>query len=444
MDQFGVKEGDTMAKELQPYSWRGWQSLSHVARRLIAARFLRSIAQGALGVDFTLYLAARHWSAAEVGLLLMAGGLAGAGLSLLVGTVSDRVGRRVFLLVYEIGLILGTMAIIFFPEAWILVVTAAVFGFGRGANGSSGPFAPAEQAWLAQAVPGQRRGSIFSFNAGLQFWGMGFGSLLAGILPRLVPGISGPDSYVPVFALNLAMAIVNLWQIASLREERQMAPTLQNSDQGRADEAKVHHRENRALMLLTGVNMVNSLGIGLVAPLLPYWFHLKFGVGPGAIGSVYALSFFLTGISSLMVGKLSERVGLIRSIVLPRLLGVVLLIAIPFMPAFGYAAVLYVARSIVNRGSVGARQAFSVGLVRDHRRGLASSLNAVSWSLPAALGPAIGGWLIGTGSLTLPFALAAGLQLSYAILFPTLMSQYEPDRKSPAVEVSNRGGQGSG
>ena len=161
-------------------------------------------------------------------------------------------------------------------------------------------------------------------------------------------------------------------------------------------------------------------------------------------GTVYALSFFLTGISSLMVGKLSERVGLIRSIVLPRLLGVVLLIAIPFMPAFGYAAVLYVARSIVNRGSVGARQAFSVGLVRDHRRGLASSLNAVSWSLPAALGPAIGGWLIGTGSLTLPFALAAGLQLSYAILFPTLMSQYEPDRKSPAVAVSNRGGQGSG
>ncbi len=403
-------------------------------------QFCRKREPGLKWVDFTLYLAARHWSAPAVGFLLMAGGLAGAGLSLLVGTVSDRVGRRVFLLVYEVGLILGTLAILFVPAAWVLVLTAAIFGFGRGANGSSGPFAPAEQAWLAQAVPGHRRGKIFSFNAGLQFWGMGVGSILAGVLPHLGFTHSGAEIYLPVFVLNLIMAIVNLVQIASLQEERQIAPEPVDSAQGRAEEKEVHHRENRALILLTGVNMVNSLGIGLVAPLLPYWFHLKFGVGAEAIGSVYALSFFLTGVSSLMIGRLSERVGLIRSIVLPRLLGVVLLIGIPFMPVFSYAAVLYVVRSIVNRGSVGARQAFSVGLVRDHRRGLASSLNAVSWSLPAALGPAIGGWLIGMGSLTIPFALAAGLQLTYAILFPTLMGQYEPERvKRPPSRPSESG-----
>lgn len=416
--------------------WRSWQTLSHVARQLMAARFLRSIAQGALGVDFTLYLAARHWSAAEVGLLLMAGGLSGAGLSVLVGTVSDRIGRRIFLLIYEVGLMIGTAAVILFPVSWIFVLTAALFGFGRGANGSSGPFAPAEQAWLAQSVPSQTRGKIFSFNAGLQFWGMGLGSLLAGILPHMVKAFSGAAIYLPVFGLTLVMAIINLVQIASLREQVPAVPRTLGSAEEHKEQESVHHQENRALMLLTGVNMVNSLGIGLVAPLLPYWFHLKFGVGPGAIGLVYALAFFLTGISSLMVGKLSEKFGLIRAIVLPRVLGVALLIAIPLMPAFSYAAVLYVARSIVNRGSVGARQAFSVGLVRDHRRGLASSLNAVSWSVPAALGPAIGGWLIGLGALTWPFGLAAGLQLLYVVLFPLLMGRYEP----PKPALSERSG----
>lgn len=417
-----------MTKDPAPYTRKGWTSLDPIARQLIVARFLRSIAQGALGVDFTLYLKLRHWTASEVGLLLMAGGLAGAGLSLLVGTASDRIGRRLFLLVYEGGLILGTLAIILFPSVWVLILTAALFGFGRGANGSSGPFAPAEQAWLAQSISNRRRGSVFSFNAGLQFWGMGIGSLMAAFLPNLLPGVVGPERYIPLFILNLVIAIINLVQIGVLKETRAPRVSASTVPNEIREEANVTKRENRALGLLAVVNMVNSLGVGLVAPLLPYWFNLRFGVGPSEIGPVYAVTFFLTGFSSLLIGKMSQTVGLIRSIVLPRILGVGLLVAIPFMPSFWIAAVLYVVRSIVNRGSVGARQAFSMGLVRDQRRGLASSLNAVSWSVPAAIGPALGGRLISLGSLELPFLIASGLQLAYVILFPIMMGQYDVSR----------------
>ncbi len=418
---------EDISDSTSPYSRAAWQALDPVARQLILVRLLRSIAQGALAVDFTLYLRARGWSAAAVGLLLMAGGLAGAALSLLVGVVSDRVGRRLFLIIYETGLSLGTLAVIALPATWVLVATAALFGFGRGANGSSGPFAPAEQAWLAQRVPRERRGTVFSLNAGIQFAGMGIGSLLAGLLPHLLPGQHGAGAYVPLFLLNLVVALINLWQIWRLHEEK---PARERRVQPEAGEhpaaaAAVEQRENRALLLLTIVNMVNSLGVGLVAPLLPYWFAVRFGVGPELIGPVYSLTFFLTGLSSLAVGHLSQRIGLIRSIVLPRLAGVVLLVLIPFAPSFAVAAVLYVVRSIVNRGSVGARQAFSVGLVRDRRRGLASSLNAVSWNVPAALGPAIGGYLIGLGALFWPFLIAALLQLGYVVLFPTVLGRYE-------------------
>lgn len=432
-----------MSQSASLYRWSSWKSLNRVARQLILARFLRSIAQGALAVDFTLYLKVRDWSAADVGLLLMAGGLAGAALSLLVGVVSDRIGRRLFLLIYETGLIIGTGLIIIDPKAWIMVLAAALFGFGRGANGSSGPFAPAEQAWLAQSIPNKRRGQIFSFNAGLQFWGMGIGSLLAAILPHLIPGAKGAASYLPLFLLNLLMAIVNLIQIVSLHE----APISEElSDESHLDKSQVAQqresvtkRENHALALLILVNIVNSLGVGLIAPLLPYWFNVKFGVGPGAIGPVYALTFFLTGISSLVIGKLTDRIGLIRSIVLPRILGVALLVSIPFMPTFWIAAILYVARSIVNRSSVGARQAFSLGLVRDQRRGLASSLNAVSWGLAASIGPAVGGRLIAMGSLTWPFMAAAALQLGYVVLFPTMMGRYDTTKPNQSETIPKAG-----
>ncbi len=420
-----------MAQSPSPYSRAAWLLLGPVARQLITVRFLRGIAQGAFAVDFTLYLAARHWSAPEIGLLLMAGGLFGTLLSLLVGVTSDRVGRRSFLLIYEVGLVLGTAAVVLAPSTWVVATVAALFGFGRGANGSSGPFAPAEQAWLAQVLPSDRRGTVFSLNAALQFSGMGVGSLLAALLPYATPGVHGAAAYLPLFILNLLVAGVNLAQIWLLKEtppgesdEEDVAPG------GAAAERAVRRRENRALASLVWVNMINSLGGGLIAPLLPYWFSLRFGAGPESIGPVYALTFFLTGASSLVIGRISERVGLIRSTVVPRAFGVVLLVCIPFMPTFAAAAVLYVLRSILNRGSVGARQAFGVGLVRDRRRGLASSLNSISWSLPSSIGPAIGGLLIGAGSLVWPFLLASALQLGYVVLFPRVMGRYEARKET--------------
>lgn len=432
---------DSPDKIPAPYTPRGFMRLHPTTRQLILARFLRSIAQGALAVDFVLFLHARLWTAPEIGLLLMGGGLAGAGLSLVVGVTSDKIGRKQFLLIYEIGLAIGTTLVIANHSVWILVLTAALFGFGRGANGASGPFAPAEQAWLAQHIPGRERGQIFSTNAALQFWGMGIGSLLGAFLPHIDPALTGALSYDPIFWLNLAVALINLVQIAVIPEVKPGAaaqasdthPSGPQTDEHtaaaeRQTEKQTRERENKALSLLVVVNALNALGVALVAPLLPYWFAVRFGVGPEAIGPVYGLTFILTGLSSLYVGKLSDRIGLTRSIVLPRILGVVLLVAMPFMPSFAIAAILYVLRSIVNRSSMGARQAFSVGLVRDQRRGLASSLNAVSWSLPASIGPAIGGWLLGLGSLTWPFLLAAVFQTSYIVLFPLLMGRFDEHR----------------
>jgi hypothetical protein len=46
--------------------------LDQKTRRLITARAIRSVAQGALVVDFVLYLRALSWSASVIGLLLEA------------------------------------------------------------------------------------------------------------------------------------------------------------------------------------------------------------------------------------------------------------------------------------------------------------------------------------------------------------------------------------
>jgi MFS family permease len=431
-----------------PYTLAGWRSLDAVARRLIGIRLLRSVSQGALTVDFVLYLRQMHWSAAAIGSLLAASGLAGTALMLAGGVLSDRCGRRPFLLAYEALMTFGGAALAVHPRSWVLVTVAVALGYGRGANGAAGPFGPVEQAWLANAVESRRRGQVFSLNATAGFWGMGIGSLIGSAVPLFARLWPGTGAYEPLFVLVPVVAAVNVWQLALLREEAPRRPVpVEAARAARPEqhsgpaappapehEAAVWRRENLAMALLTGVNAVNSFGIGLFSPLLPYWFAVRFGAGSGAIGSLFGLTFLVTGISSLITGQLAARVGLVRSVVWVRVGGAVLLLAMPLSPTYTLAGAAYLLRSAFNRGSAGARQAFGVSLVRDHRRGLASSLNALSMRLPSAAAPALSGWLMAEGSLDLPFYLSAALQVAYIVLFATVLGRYDAGGPAAAAD----------
>jgi len=159
-------------------------NLRPTTRRLLLMRTLRSIGQGALVVDFALYLHALHWSGFAIGLVLSSSGLFGAGLSLLVGLSSDWLRRRPFLLFYEVISLLSGIGALLSEQPLIITIAAIAGGFGRGAMGAAGPFSPAEQAWLAEEVPPDRRGWVYSLNTGMGFFGMGLGALIA-VLPDL-------------------------------------------------------------------------------------------------------------------------------------------------------------------------------------------------------------------------------------------------------------------
>jgi sugar phosphate permease len=93
------------------------------------------------------------------------------------------------------------------------------------------------------------------------------------------------------------------------------------------------------------------------------------------------------------------------------------LIALPFAPSFGVAAVLYVLRGMFNRGTTGARAALSVSIVRAQRRGFAASMANVSMQVPRAVSPVLTGFLFAAGDLALPFFIGAAFQGAYLALY---------------------------
>lgn len=406
-----------------------FSDLYPATRRLLLARALRSVGQGALVVDFALYLNALHWSGIAIGLVLSGGGLFGAALSLLVGTVSDRLRRKPFLLVYEGIALLASLAALLTAQPLILGGAAIVGGFGRGANGAAGPFSPAEQAWLAEEVAPARRGVVYSLNTALGFFGMGLGALSA-ILPSIWGGwLGGALAYRPLFALVGLAAAGNLLLLGQAHEAYR-GPERAADPQAQERAAQIRRQENQILGKLVLINAFNGVAIGLTGPLISYWFALRFHVGPAAIAPVMAATFVLTGASSLLTGRLTERIGIVQSVIWARLVGLVLLVLLPLMPVYWLAALVYLLRSAFNRGSAGARQALTVGLVRDERRGLATSLNAVSFQVPQSVGPTIAGYLLDAGQFTLPFYAAVLLQGIYLVAYGRVFRDYEPLRES--------------
>ena len=406
--------------------------LHPTTRRLLLARGVRSLGQGALVVDFALYLHALGWSSGAIGMVLGASSMVGAALSLMVGTSSDRLRRKPFLLLYEAVISLGSLAARASANPLVLGGAAILCGFGRGAGGAAGPFSPAEQAWLAEEVVAERRGQVYSLNAALGFFGMGLGALGASLPAFWSSVLPGAVAYRPLFALVGLTAVGGLFVIAGAAEKYHGSRASENR-QARPRETETRQQENQILKKLVLVNSLNGLAVGLTGPLMSYWFALRFHVGPEAIAPVMAVTFVITGVVALMTGELTARIGIVSSVVWERLIGLLLMALLPMMPAYSLAALCYLLRSALSRGSAGAQQALTVGIVREARRGFATSLNAVSTQVPRAAGPVITGMLLDVGQFGLPFFAAAGLQSLYLLYYSRVFRAYEPSQRHTIV-----------
>jgi MFS family permease len=383
--------------------------------RLIGARACRSIGQGALVTVFSLY--ARHlgWGAALIGAVFAAGMLFNATLAGALGPLSDRLGRKYFLLGYEALSAAACLVALAGAAREPLAAAAIIGGFGRGSNGAAGAFAPVEQSWIAGLLSGRALGRILSINAATGFFGMAAGALLAGQI-----GATRLIFLLPLLGSLAGAALI------SATPDPPRPPVI-----SAGHEAATIAGERKRLWQLAGLNLLNGTGIGLAGPFVTWWFAARFGASPAAIGPAMALAYGAAGASNLLAGRAGSRIGMINTILLMRGLALAAFLVMPFMPSFALAAGAFILRSGLNSGTAGARQAMALGLVRSNRRGLAASINMLSVQLPRAVSPAFAGLIFATGALALPFVLAAAFQGAYLLLYPLLFTRATAESMGP-------------
>ncbi len=405
---------------------------------LFGGRALRSLAQGYLVVIVPLYLADLGFNASRIGIVFSASALVGALLTAAVGFLSDRFGRRALLILISLLMAAGGLVFSISGNFIVLLVAGAVGTFGRGggagSGGAWGPYYPAEQPLIAGSTSDKERTTVFGF---LSFVGVVAGAL--GSLLTLVPqalthyaGLSMLEGYRLLFLLTAVIGCAMAIVVVPVRERRTSKDESPGGKRARDISPLSLPRRTWGLIgRFMATNAVNGLAVGMLGSFAAYWFHRRYGVGSGEIGSLFFAINLAAATPYVFAGRLARRLGAVRTVIATRTCSVFLLAATALMPSFGLAAAFYLLRMIANTLSIPVRQSYLMGVIPPEQRASAAGMSNLPSQVTSSISPTLAGYVIDNVSLDLPLEFAAALQAIYTILYYLFFRNLRPPEELP-------------
>ncbi len=395
---------------------------------LFATRIIRMFFYGSLAVILVLYLTEAGLTATQVGVLFTLTLAGDAGISLWLTTHADGFGRRRTLLIGAL-LMLGAGLVFVLTSNLLILTIAAIIGVISPNDKEIGPFLAVEQAGLTQLVSDKSRTKLFAwYNLGGSF-SSAFGALASGWLAQVLQanGWSAFEAYRFIligYALGgLVLAVMFLG----------VSPAIEAA-QTKTQQKKVLglHRSRNVVFKLSALFSIDAFAGGLIVQsFMAYWFHVKFGVDTGVLGSIFFGANILAGISALLAVKLAEKIGLINTMVFTHIPSNILLILVPLMPTLPLAIGLLLLRFSISQMDVPTRQSYTVAVVDPDERSAAAGVTAIARSVGSAISPSLTGLFFSIPFLfSAPFFLSGGLKIIYdLLLFREFRSVKPPEEK---------------
>jgi MFS family permease len=381
---------------------------------LFSTRIIRLFCYGFLSVVLALYLAEAGLTEGQIGLLFTLTLVGDAGITLWLTTSADRLGRKRTLILGAL-LMAGAGIVFVLTRNAILLTTAAIIGVISPSGNEIGPFLSVEQAGLTHLIPDKSRTQFFAWYNLAGSFATATGALSGGWLAQLLQDHSWAalESYRVVIIGYAIGGFLLLLLFLNLTKSVEVAPT-----QDATKRVLGLHRSRSVVFKLSSLFAMDAFaGALLVQSLLAYWFHIRFGVESGVLGSIFFGANILAGISALLAVRLADRFGLINTMVFTHIPSNILLILIPLMPTLPLAIGILLLRFSISQMDVPTRQSYTMAVVAPDERSAASGVTAIARSIGASVSPALTGLLFSIPLLfNAPFFLAGGLKIIYDLL----------------------------
>lgn len=398
------------------------RDLTPDGRLLFLTRIMRLFAYGFLSVILVIYLTRIGLSDVQAGLLLTLTLVGDSVITLWITTHADQIGRRKMLLIGA-GLMIFAGFLFILTNNFYLLLFAATVGVISPSGNEVGPFLSIEQASLSQLIPGHQRTGVFAWYNLVGSFATAFGAATGGWLAQALQGAGVPviESYKAVvvgYALVGLLLLLAFTRLSRGIEVLELPKTPQAADGvGSRSFLGLGASRNIVIRLAMLFSLDAFAGGFVIQSLVAYWFHLRFGLATGIIGSIFLGANILAGISALSAAWVASRIGLIRTMVFTHLPSNVLLMLVPLMPTLPLAILMLLLRFSISQMDVPTRQSYVMAVVAPQERSAASGVTSIARTVGASLSPVLTGlFLASPALLAAPFLISGGLKIIYDLI----------------------------
>jgi MFS family permease len=288
-----------------------------------------------------------------------------------------------------------------------------------------------EQASLSHLLPNEKRTQVFAWYNLVGSFATATGALAGGWLAQLLQtrGMPAVEAYRVVLMGYAIGGLVIGVLFLSLSRDVEVDSASQTES---APRVLGLHKSRDVVIRLSALFSLDAFAGGLIVQsMFAYWFHIKFGIDAGIIGSIFFGANVLAGISALLAVRIANRIGLINTMVFTHIPSNILLVLVPLMPNLPWAIAILLLRFSISQMDVPTRQSYTMAVVAPDERSAASGVTSIARSVGAAISPSLTGIFLATTSLlSLPFFLAGGLKIVYDLLLYRSFSTMKPPEEN--------------
>ena len=325
-------------------------------------------------------------------------------ISPVVGRISDRRGRKLFISIGLLAYGIISFGFIFSNTVFHLVLMRLLHGM------AGALILPIAQAYVGDIAPPGEEGKWMGYANAAFFSGFGFGPLMGGVLNEHL-GISA--AFIAMGGLSLLAFVIVIFFLPEITPKQSATSYPSFRDISRSG----------MVSGLFTVRLTLALGRAIFFTFLPILAAGSLGLRSSLIGTLLAVHILLMSLLGIPSGRMADRLSRKFLVVSGCLVSAVFLVAVPLGQSFGLLLALAVLGSVGSAIAVPAASALAVEEGRKYGMGFSIALFSMALSIGMVVGPIMGGIIIDFAGINSAFYFGAVMTLLGAGLFTWLSNR---------------------
>jgi DHA1 family multidrug resistance protein-like MFS transporter len=383
---------------------------------IVSTMFVSMLGMGIVTPFLPIYADQLGASSLEIGLIQASFSIGNFASLLLVGRMSDRFGRKIFLIIGLSMMTLASVAFIWSKNPTQLIMIRLFQGIGASAH------LPIAQAYLGDITPEGGEGRWMGYFNAVLFSGIGLGPLVGGVL-------------ADAFSMTTPFVVMAIANFVGMVATLIFLPEVPRKVTPREHRSPLAPMKSRVMRGVFAYRMTAGFGTSSLMAFMPLFADVKLGLSTSLIGLLLAVRAPVSFLQSF-TGSLSDRYSRRMMVVIGACLAFVAMAYLPMVAAFWPLLFVYLFITLGQAVGMPASNAYVVEEGRTYGMGASMTMFMMAMQVGNGVGPIALGGLANALGLESAFYAAAGLMFLGMVVFLGLVRSKSAAVKMPVPDTT--------